>query len=108
MAAVYWGRNPSVLGIEIKYNYFHHIGNSYGGYGQQAIFWDDGSYGPVVYGNIFYRATRTADQGGSTNNHCYPLKTFGGQFSRIENNIIVDAPTAFRYSHWNYWYEWGL
>ena len=106
MAAVYWGRNPSVLGIEIKYNYFHHIGNSYGGYGQQAIFWDDGSYGPVVYGNIFYRATRTADQGGSTNNHCYPLKTYGGQFSRIENNIIVDAPTAFRYSHWNDWYEW--
>lgn len=106
MAAVYFGRNPSWLGIELKYNYFHHIGNTYGGYGQQSIFWDDGSAGPLVFGNVFYRGTLAADQGGTTKNNSYPLKTYGGQFSQVENNIIVDSPTAFRYTHWSDWFEW--
>ena len=106
MGAVYWGRNPTALGIEIKYNYFHDIGNAYGGYGQQSVFWDDGAPGPDMFGNIFYRGTLTADQGGTTGNHSYAIKTHGGQFSRISNNIIVDAPTAYLNQTWGDWYEW--
>ena len=106
MGAVYWGRNPTALGIEIKYNYFHDMGNAYGGYGQQSVFWDDGAPGPDMFGNIFYRGTLTADQGGTTNNHSYAIKTHGGQFSRITNNIIVDAPTAYLNQTWGDWYEW--
>ena len=100
MAAVYWGRDPSQLGYTVVNNYFHHMGNQYGGFGQQAVFWDDGSPGPLVAGNVFYRATRTADQGGQPGN-CYPLKTYGGQFSQIRNNVFVDVPSTFGPQLWN-------
>ncbi len=100
MGAVYWGRNPTNAGYELNYNYFHHIGNAYGGYGQQSVFWDDGATGPYMKGNIFYRGTLTTDQGGNTG-RCYPVKTNGGQYSVLENNIFVDAPTAVWFQPWN-------
>ena len=98
--AVTWGRDPTMLGIEIKYNYFHDVGNTYGGYGQQSIFTDDGAAGGFIYGNIFYRGTLTTDQGGTPSNS-FPIKTNGGQFMRVENNIFVDSPSATRFQPWN-------
>ena len=98
--AVTWGRDPTMLGIEIKYNYFHDVGNTYGGYGQQSIFTDDGAAGGYIYGNIFYRGTLTTDQGG-TPSVSFPIKTNGGQFMRVENNIFVDSPSATRFQPWN-------
>ena len=90
MGAIYYGRNPTVLGIEISNNYFHDIGNLYGGVGQQAIFCDDGSIGPWVHDNIFYKATcDTAAYKGN-----------GAQYALIENNIFLDMPMAFVHGSW--------
>ena len=100
IGAVYWGRTPEDFGLEIRYNYFHDIGNKYGGYGQQSIFYDDGTIGPYVHGNVFYRGTLTADQGG-TPTGSFVIKTHGGQHGRIENNIFIDAPLALRIQPWN-------
>ena len=108
MSAVYYGRDATMLGIEFKYNFFHDIGNPYDAqYGTHSLFWDDGAAGPLVYGNIFYRGTNTNDNGGDpkTDN---PLKTYYGQKSRVENNIIVDAPSGFGYSTYNYINHWML
>ena len=90
MGAIYYGRNPTRLGIEIRYNYFHDIGNPYGGYGQQSVFWDDGQVGPYIHGNVFYRGALTEEQGGEG----YALKTFGGSYARVTNNLFVDSPSA--------------
>lgn len=97
--AVYWGRNPSELGIRIMYNYFHDMENDYGGYGHQAVFWDDGAYGPFVYGNVFFRASNTKATGQVSLTNA--LKTNGGNFSHIQNNIFIDGANAFNPHPWN-------
>lgn len=115
MGAVYWGRNPTELGIEINYNYFHDMGNPYGGHGQQSVFWDDGAYGPHMKGNIFYRGTLTADQSNDIG-RSYAVKTNGGQYSVLENNIFIDAPAVAYFQPWaadglpvqNRWWLWAL
>ena len=99
MGAIYYGRDPSVLGVEIRYNYFHDIGNRYGGIGQQSIFSDDGNTMPYIHHNIFYRGTTTTEMGGEISNS-FPIKAHGSQFGLIENNIIVDAPTAALFQPW--------
>jgi hypothetical protein len=106
MGAIYYGRDPSVMGIEIRYNYFHHIGNNYGGYGQQAIFCDDGAITPYIHHNIFYS--------GSDNGNV-PIKANGAQFGLVENNIIVGYKTSSYFQSWsknnsemiqNQWFLW--
>lgn len=99
MGAIYLGRDPSILGIEIRYNYFHDIGNTYGGIGQQSIFSDDGNTVPYIHSNIFYRGSTTTEMGGLTSNS-YPIKAHGSQFGLIENNIIIDSPTAALFQPW--------
>ena len=100
VGAVYWGRKPEETGVTIRYNYFHDIGNQYGGYGQSCVFYDDGAIGPELYGNLFYRGTRTVDQGGTSAN-CFAIKTHGGQYGNIQNNIFIDVPLAVRIQPWN-------
>ena len=100
IGAIYWGRKPEEVGVTIRYNFFHDIGNQYGGYGQTCVFYDDGAIGPEMYGNVMYRGTRTADQGGNSSN-CFALKTHGGQYGNIRNNIFIDMPLAFRIQPWN-------
>ncbi|MDY4977134.1 MAG: S-layer homology domain-containing protein, partial [Clostridia bacterium] len=97
--AVYWGRNPSELGIRIMYNYFHDMENAYGGYGHQAVFWDDGAYGPYIYGNVFFRSSNTKQTGDPARTNA--LKTNGGAFSHIQNNIFIDGANAFNPHKWN-------
>lgn len=99
MGSVYYGRDPSVMGIEIKYNYFHDIGNSYGGIGQQSIFSDDGASMAYIYGNLFYRGTRTKEKGG-TKNDSFVIKANGAQFGLVKNNIFVDSPAAALFGSW--------
>lgn len=101
MGAIYWGRNLSELGYKIMYNYFHHIGNEYTGGdsgstgpGQQAVFWDDGTAGPYFYGNIIYKG------GGNIPNKGNAIKTNGGQYAMVKNNIFIDAATAFYSQQW--------
>ena len=93
MGALYWGRDISTMGIRIKYNYFHDIGNTYtggdwGNLGVQSIFWDDSSVGPELVGNIFYKGG--CGQG-------FTVKTNNGQWSLAQNNILVDSKIGFQY-----------
>jgi len=82
MGAIYTGRNPSVLGHVIRYNFFHHIDKSIGGAGVQAIFIDDDNlYTAVIYGNVFYKTGSNA-----------AIKFNGGGGASIANNIFVDCP----------------
>ena len=90
MGAIYYGRNPTILGIDIGYNYFHDIGNVYGGIGQQAIFCDDGSMGPWVHDNVFYRAT----------NGSAAYKAHAAQYTLAENNLFIDMAAAFYNASW--------
>lgn len=96
MAAIYWGRNPQYLGIEIGNNYFHDIGSEACDGWVQSVFWDDGQIGPYLHDNIFYRATLTADRGGK---NTFALKTYGGVYARVENNIFVDVPYAAQFQN---------
>ena len=82
--AIYAGRDISAIGNIIRYNYFHDIGTAMGYHGQQSIFMDDGIIGPAIYGNIMYK-------GGKPD---VPLKTNGGQFHNIYQNIFIDSPIA--------------
>ena len=94
--AIYNGRNPTEAGNIIRYNFIHHIGNDLGGYGQQAIFLDDGASFHHIYGNVFYKAGSNA-----------VFKIHGGQHNVFENNVIVDSPPAARLNLWGEnWEKW--
>lgn len=95
--AIYYGRDPSVLGVTIRYNYFHDIGNDYGGIGQQAIFCDDGAMMPYIYGNLFVNASDKNPEIGAA------IKANGSQFGVVENNIFVDSPHAAFFQPWSDW-----
>ncbi len=90
MGAIYFGRDPSLMGTVIQYNWFHDIGNLYGGIGQQSIFIDDGNNGAFIHGNIFDRGTYDTAA----------IKTHGAQFSHITGNIFVDMPACYQNSDW--------
>jgi len=93
MGAVYTGRNPSILGHVIRYNFFHHIDKSIGGKGVQAIYIDDDNlYTAVIFGNVFYKA-------GSNG----AIKFNGGGGASIANNIFVDCPRPLLGGD-----EWGV
>lgn len=112
MGAIYFGRDPSLMGTVIRYNYFHQIGNKYGnvgnkhgGIGQQSIFIDDGNNGAEIYGNVFWEGTYDSAA----------IKTHGAQFSHMTNNIFVDMPSAYQNSDWGggstdgsqlRWFKW--
>ncbi|MGJ7032449.1 right-handed parallel beta-helix repeat-containing protein [Niabella hirudinis] len=81
MGAIYYGRDPSEFGNKIRYNFFHHIGNSHGMI--MAVYHDDGACGGEVTGNVFYKAgSRTVMIGGGNDNV-------------YRNNIFIDCPLAF-------------
>ncbi len=97
MAAIYWGRTPTSIGYEITNNYFHHIGTSFANGWQQSIFWDDGSIGPKIEGNIFYQGTYSKGTGDQKN---FAIKTYGGQYGLVKNNIFVENPYAVQFQDW--------
>ena len=98
MAAIYWGRSPTTIGYEITNNYFHHIGSSFANGWQQSIFWDDGSIGPKIEGNIFYQGTYPQ---GAADKRNFAIKTYGGQYGLVKNNIFVENPYAVQFQNWN-------
>lgn len=97
--AIYYGRDPSIMGITIRYNYFHDIGNAYGGVGQQAIFCDDGASMPHIYGNLFVNTSDPDSDSGSA------VKANGSQFGVVEHNIFVDVPHAALFGTWSCNYD---
>ncbi len=91
MGAIYYGRDPGLLGIKIHHNFFQNIGNGYGYTGQQSIYMDDGSMGADIYSNIF------VDAGGTAGAEPAAIKSHGAQFANIHENIFVDTNTPNYY-----------
>ncbi|MEK7397939.1 MAG: right-handed parallel beta-helix repeat-containing protein [Candidatus Poribacteria bacterium] len=75
--AIYSGRDWTMRGTEIRYNYLHHI-NGFEGKGCVGVYLDDMFCGTLIYGNLFYKVTMAAFIG-------------GGRDCTIENNIFVDC-----------------
>ncbi|MCP4644977.1 MAG: right-handed parallel beta-helix repeat-containing protein [bacterium] len=89
--AYYMGRNPSERGTVIRYNFWHDIGSSYS-HGSCAVYFDDGSGGQTVFGNVFYRAA-----GGSFG----AVFCHGGHDNTVDNNIFIECKRAIRQAPWN-------
>ena len=82
--AFYNGRDWSQRGSIIRYNYFHHLHGVEGQEGWNevmAIYLDDWSSGATIFGNVFYKAGRTAMIG-------------GGRENLVENNVFIDGAPA--------------
>jgi hypothetical protein len=92
--AIYSGRDPSMQGNIIRYNYFHDIGKLYG-LGVASVYLDDGHCGNIVYGNIFYRACKPGyGKFGAVFIH-------GGRYNLIENNIFLECEQAYNETPWD-------
>jgi hypothetical protein len=80
VGAFYAGRDWTMRGHVIRYNFFHDIKGPYT-YGAMSVYLDDAFCGVTVYGNVFCRASRAAFIG-------------GGRDNVVENNIFVDCQPA--------------
>lgn len=78
--AIYAGRDWTMRGTTIRYNYLHHI-NGFQQRGAVGIYLDDMFCGTKIFGNIFYKVRNAAFIG-------------GGRDCVIENNIFVDCDPA--------------
>ena len=96
--AFYMGRNPSERGNVIRYNYWHEIGSTRA-LGSAAVYFDDGTGGQTVFGNVFYKTS--AGQFGAVFLH-------GGHDNVVDNNIFVDCTRAVGHAPWgdDGWNEW--
>jgi len=95
--AFYMGRNPSERGSILRHNFWHHIGSAFT-HGSAAIYFDDGSGGQTVYGNVFYQAA-----GGGFG----AVFVHGGHDNIIDNNIFIECRLAFSQAPWTdgRWHE---
>lgn len=89
MGAIYMGRNPSERGNHIRYNYFHEIESENSRV--TAIYFDDGTGGGRVFGNVFYKT------GGSKFGAVF---VHGGHDHIFENNVFVECQRAFGNTYW--------
>lgn len=77
--AIYAGRDVTMRGNVIRYNYIHHMGGV--GMGTMGVYLDDCFSSATIFGNVFFKATRAAFIG-------------GGRDNVVENNIFVDCEPA--------------
>ena len=78
--AIYAGRDWTMRGTVIRYNYLHDI-KGFEGRGCVGVYLDDMFCGTRIYGNVFYRVTRAAFIG-------------GGRDCEVVNNLFVDCEPA--------------
>lgn len=78
--AIYTGRNWTMRGTVIRFNYLHDI-SGFEGRGCVGVYLDDMFCGTKIIGNVFYRVTRAAFIG-------------GGRDCMIANNLFVDCKPA--------------
>ncbi len=97
MGSIYLGRTPVSIGLEIDHNYFYSHASKYANGWAQAIFADDGAISPYIHDNVFYQATLPTSMGGQN----FSIKTHGGQYMRVSNNIFVDNPFAVQFQTWS-------
>ena len=77
LGAIYGGRDWSMRGHIIRYNFFHHLAAPYR-QGAKAIYLDDGFCGVTVFGNIFYKSS-------------YAVFIGGGRDNVVQNNMFIDC-----------------
>ncbi len=96
--AFYMGRNPSERGNVLRYNFWHDVGSTLT-HGSCAIYFDDGTGGQKVHGNVFYRAA-----GGSFG----AVFVHGGHDNIVTNNVFIECKRAVGHVPWNdgHWTEW--
>jgi hypothetical protein len=96
--AFYMGRNPSERGTVLRYNFWHDVGSTLA-HGSCAIYFDDGSGGQTVLGNVFYHAA-----GGNFG----AVFVHGGHDNTVSNNIFVECKRAIGHVPWNdgLWTQW--
>jgi len=75
--AIYTGRNWTMRGNQIRFNYLHNI-SGFEGKGCVGIYLDDAFSSAEIYGNIFRNVTRAMMIG-------------GGRDNKVINNIFVDC-----------------
>lgn len=75
--AIYTGRNWTMRGNIIRYNYLRNI-SGFEGKGCVGIYLDDAFSSAEIYGNIFYKVTRAMMIG-------------GGRDNKVINNIFIDC-----------------
>jgi len=80
VGAFYTGRDWTMRGNVIRYNYFHNL-HGPGLHGVNAVYLDDFFCGTTIFGNIFYKAGRAAFVG-------------GGHDNVVENNIFVECAAS--------------
>lgn len=78
--AMYAGRDWTMRGHMIRYNYMHDI-SGFENRGCVGVYLDDMFASATIYGNVFYKVTMAAFIG-------------GGRDNTIENNIFVDCNPA--------------
>jgi hypothetical protein len=78
--AIYAGRDWTMRGTIIRYNYLHHI-NGFEGRGCVGVYLDDMYCGTTIFGNVCYKVTSAAFIG-------------GGRDNLVENNVFVDCNPA--------------
>lgn len=79
VGAIYAGRDYTMRGNKIQYNYIHHTGGV--GMGSMGIYNDDSLSGTYMYGNLFYKVQRAVFMG-------------GGRDFVVQNNVFVDCTPA--------------
>ena len=96
MGAFYMGRDPSERGNVIRWNFWHHNGSPLSGR-HCDIYFDDGSSGVTVHGNVFYGARGWAS-----------VFVHAGIYHKITNNIFVDCNRGVRFGMWGAkkWHDW--
>ncbi len=79
--AIYAGRDWTMRGTVVRYNYLHDL-SGYQGRGCVGVYYDDQLSGNQAIGNLFYKVAMAVQIG-------------GGRDVTVTNNVMVDCPQAF-------------
>lgn len=88
-SAIYWGRDPSDIGIVIRHNFFANIGHKEADYSIAAIYVDDWATCCEVYNNIFYNCGLLSDENMTEYTSAKSIVLNNAQFLNAYNNIFI-------------------
>ena len=87
-SAIYWGRDPTILGVVIRNNYFRDVGYENAKFLSSAVYSDDWTIGPELYGNVFYNCCLMSDQP-FENHFRAAIVLNAAQFLTAYNNLFI-------------------